>query len=448
MSAAVDQHDLARELRRLEGHRDLATLIDTESNPEALRRLSAEADEILSGQRVNGATKAAVGSGSRARLRASAIDLLAHEPKPVLCEPGCPHLPRGAFVNVAAPAKSGKSLVTLIGAIDGGLAGRRWVMLDRENGVDETARRCQEIAEARKLSAEQRATIRQNLSYHAWPRVPFDDDADAFDYLREFDGTVFDSSLRFQSALAGREHENESADYAAFVNTMIEPLRAAGRTVVVLDNMGHEERSRARGSSAKRDLCDVALTLEQVVAFNDRNCGRVRISVDVSRFGSHIGPWQAQLGGGYFGPIRPFEDRSEAREQFRSAAIEALREADGPLGQERLFEAVRERGVKGRTKALRDVLAELAADPTSGIVSTPKGYVLADSLPLVPIRDEGGTRGTDPPSPAGGSIDPADEGASRSGDAGGLGGTERIEMGLRVDRSAPTSDEVVWDFTS
>jgi hypothetical protein len=92
----------------------------------------------------------------------------------------------------------------------------------------------------------------------------------------------------------------------------------------------------------------------------------------------------------------------EKRQQLRRAALEILGES-GPLGRDPLLSEARHRGVKGRNAALRDWLTELAADPTSGLVSTSAGYAL--SLVQPPGPDDRGQSGATPaetPRPAGG----------------------------------------------
>lgn len=350
-------------------------------------------------------------ASAHGRLRRSAVDLLTCERRPLEVEPGAPYLPQGMFTLLAAPAKTGKSLLALVSAVDGALAGRRWVILDRENGTDEYARRMQGdpgqgltgIAEARALTGRRAELVRSGVAYHPFPTVPWDDDADALDYLRGFHVVVFDSSRRFQSALTGAD-ENSSTDYAQMVEMLVMPLKAHGVTVLILDNTGHEEQGRARGTSAKGDLPDLALIAAQETTFSAREQGAIRITVDRGRAGGHVGPWRLQLGGGMVGKVEDLAAGDTARsmrENLRRACVAALEAAGGPLGRERLTTALREQGVKRRNDELRDQLAELVSDPASGVSRGPDGYLL--DTPTPPGPDSGPPPGHppgDPPGPA------------------------------------------------
>ena len=78
-------------------------------------------------------------------------------------------LARGGRHHVAAPLKSGKSLGFLAHAVDMAIAGARVVILDRENGADEYARRLRDILADRPAGA--RDAIRDRLAYYAWPAI-------------------------------------------------------------------------------------------------------------------------------------------------------------------------------------------------------------------------------------------------------------------------------------
>jgi hypothetical protein len=65
----------------------------------------------------------------------------------------------------------------------------------------------------------------------------------------------------------------------------------------------------------------------------------------------------------------------ERREKFRRACIAALHETE-PLGRDSLIKEARDRGAEGQSDRLRNWLSELAADPTSGFISSSEGYQL------------------------------------------------------------------------
>lgn len=353
--------------------------------------------------------KPASATGWKGRLRAGTMQLLGHRPKPYQVEPGLPFLATGKASSMAAETKSGKSLTVLLGAIDAALAGRRVVILDRENGTDEYAGRFHSIIAGRGLSPEQRATVSEHLSYVPFPEVPFDGDEDAFEFLREHDVAVFDSARTFLAPMGLAE--DSSDDYATFMNVMIEPLRAAGVTVCVLDNVGHENKTRARGASGKRDLVDVALVMKQVEPFSELTRGRIEVSIDVSRLGRHVGPWTVELGGGHYGeivgghgepvkakmPFRPtllMERMSRAIERTPGMTTRAVREAvdgknDTKDAARRLLieEGFVEVEAKGQTLLHRSVRPYRTDEDSSTVPPMPAPC--PDRAPTVPLAQNG-----------------------------------------------------------
>src|SRR3954452_18147611 len=88
--------------------------------------------------------------------------------------------------HIAADGKTGKSLgIGVVQAIDTAQAGGRVVVLDRENGAEEYARRFEQVMDARGLDDAQRAAVDARIDYHAWPELRLElgeeeDYADAF----------------------------------------------------------------------------------------------------------------------------------------------------------------------------------------------------------------------------------------------------------------------------
>jgi hypothetical protein len=238
---------------------------------------------------------------------------------------GADPLPRRKRAHIAAAAKSGKSLgIGVVTAIDIIEAGGMVVILDRENGPDEYARRLEAVLDARHVTGEPRQRIRAKLRYYAWPSMSLswrDDPA----YPAEFAGAdvvIFDSS-RSHTAPLGLT-EDASDDWAAFTTALVDPLMQAGITTVTLDNMGHEEKGRPRGTSAKEDLCDIAYTMKVGTPFSSTLAGRLELRCSRSRIGEiTVGDmWRMELGGGHYGSWQRVERASaDERAAFRPTAI-------------------------------------------------------------------------------------------------------------------------------
>lgn len=273
---------------------------------------------------------------------------------------------RGKRHTVAAPAKDGKSLAMLVHVVDMVLEGAVVAILDRENGTDTYARRLADIMKARRLTSEQRAALGQRLAYHEFPSLSWTDEEALAAYCRGVDLVVFDSQRMFLSDLGLKE--DASDDYAQFMAALIDPLFLIDVATLVLDNTGHSDKKRGRGTSSKGDLNEIVFSLEKTTAFDLYNAGLVTLRVEKTRFGN-TGEWTMKLGGGQYGswvsgtPAKP-------RPEFEAATVAALMKVKHPLGMNRLIEEARRCGVSIGTAKARDLLSNYVADPTS-----PIGYV-------------------------------------------------------------------------
>jgi hypothetical protein len=187
------------------------------------------------------------------------------------------------------------------------------------------------------------------------------------DHLAAMDGVIFDASRPWLSAWALKE--NESDDYAQFMAAMIDPLARAGPAVIVLDNTGHEEHGRARGSSSKLDLHDLTFNVRQTRPFDERRTGTLQVTPGVCRF-SPGGPWRMDVGGGAFGEVRDVEPTPTiADRDLHGAVVDVLR--GRVVGFRKLIDELRAAGWKFRDAALREALAAWISDPTSPIDEVP-----------------------------------------------------------------------------
>jgi hypothetical protein len=284
--------------------------------------------------------------------------------------------------NLAAEGKTGKTLaMSVVMALDILGAGGTVAVLDRENGADEFARRLEAVLDARGADDALREVVSERLRYYAWPSLSLDwrDDPSYVETFADVDLVIFDSTRSHLTPLGLKE--DQSDDFAAFTNALIDPLTIAGVATLTLDNVGHAEKGRARGTSAKADLCDVAYVMHRVTPFSFDVAGRVELRCTHSRLGEVDGAWEMELGGGHYGSWRRMGARpAQARGDVLDAVLDVLVVAGGPLGSEKIGKAIRARPgntLKIAAADLREGLSAWASDPASGVLANPsgKGYL-------------------------------------------------------------------------
>lgn len=317
---------------------------------------SATRPQLEAIARTNGRPAGEPVSTLQERLADSRVDLLAYIDGSVPERAWLPQsdrmLARGGRHHVAAPLKSGKSIGFLAHAVDMAIADTRVVILDRENGADEYARRLRDILADRPDTA--RDAVRDRLAYYAWPAVRLSDGAKLAAALGGPDIVILDSTRTFLSAFA--LDENASDDFAKFANAIIDPLFRAGIATVQLDNTGHGDSSRARGSSSKGDLADVLYTLKTVAAFDEHRSGRLRLVRSHSRFGDVGSAFEMELGAGHFGRFSP--DQSNDTTVFRPT--ELMRRITALLSEQPgLSKRAIRQAVKGTKNDAKDLALEL-----------------------------------------------------------------------------------------
>lgn len=294
------------------------------------------------------------------RLAAAQVDLLA------AIEGGLPErewvpaseymLARGKRHHISAKLKTGKSLALLVHAVDVVAAGATVVIVDRENGADEYARRLAAILETRPSIA--REAVRRRLRYYAWPQLHLSDGEALARELAEADLVIFDSTRTNLSAFG--LDEDRSDDYAKYAAAVIEPLMRAGIASVQLDNAGHGDQARARGTSSKGDLADIVYTLRMVSPFSEIQAGSVRLMRQHSRFGDVGAAFTLELGGGRFGSFT-LDQQAKQSGTFRPTLLmeRVSRALEGAPGLAK--GAIRE-AVKGKNDAIDLALAVLVAE--------------------------------------------------------------------------------------
>jgi 5S rRNA maturation endonuclease (ribonuclease M5) len=316
----------------------------------------------------------------------------------------------GIATAIWADRGKGKSSVALTLGMAHAAAGGRVAYLDRENAPSLSKARLSTIAEANgwpDLLEQERFVCRH---YPAVERWTGEDVAEAIGGLG-FTGVIYDSLREFLGQL-GLDPDSEK-DVTAFFTIFVTPLLQRGLWVLLLDNVGHTEKGRPKGSATKLDAAAQGYQIETTSPFNPEKIGALKITCKRSRYGDEDRVWTMRLGGGLFEVPHTISDSPEAkraqaasedRERCRRAAIDVL-QSDGPLGRDPLLAAIRKCGVT-LPKSARDLLADLASDPASGIEHAPSGYQIEGTLPLAPPAGPGGA-GPETPGQGGARATPA-----------------------------------------
>lgn len=321
-------------------------------------------------------------------LAESRVDLIAARRNgipPIKYVPGATGmLVAGRVHHIPAPAKTGKSLAfAIVTAIDVVQAGGVVTVLDRENGADEYVRRLDAVLEARGDDPRLEELLETNLRYHAWPTFNLGwQDAFAL-ALRGSDLVIFDSCRAALSNL--RLKENESDDYATFFSCVIEPLKRVDIAVIILDNTGHTREESGRGTTSKGDLADVNFTVKRKEPFDIETRGELELSVATARVGQVTGAWILELGGDHYGHWRRPSDANDGdlRSRIHEAALSILQHvAPDAISQKKLLPRLKDAGIHNRVSLVREMLSDLASDPTSNISYTEgRGYWIQGGVP-------------------------------------------------------------------
>lgn len=313
--------------------------------------------------------------------RVDLVDLASRPPQPRESVPGADGIfLRGKRHLWVAKAGVGKSLAALVAGVQIVEAGGRVAFIDVENGRDEYARRLRDVLGPRGQHAH--TACSHSLHYYEYPALRRDWPSESWvRALADRDLVVFDSSRLVCSALGLAE--DRSDDYGEFADAMLMPLSRAGVATLVLDNTGHGEQGRARGTSAKEDLNEVMFALAVHRGFDARRTGAITFTRKRTRFGDDIkAEFTMTVGGGAY-DISATTSDGGIRNRMSDAAAEILRAGDhtsasAALGADKLIEALRKRGETMRSKDARARLLQLAEKPDNGIeYQHGRGYFVA-----------------------------------------------------------------------
>ena len=324
----------------------------------------------------------AVGAIRRALLEepASLRDALLEERPALDPMPGTNGLiHRGEGHVMFSSRGAGKSLVALILGLSAAARGERVLYLDRENGDAVTASRVRDIVEANPAWAGL-VESGQLVGSH-WPRLDRSwKGQDVGGALADFSLLIGDSSRELINQLEGDPNADESI--AELVSLIVTPLRERGGAVLLLDNTGHQNPERPKGSGSKLDAVPTAYKLTARTPFTPEQTGEVVVTCVRSRHGTLERSWVARVGGGIYelpgeGDPAAIARGAQLRDEVRRVATRLLTEHDR-MGRNTLTKALRSAGVAGRDAALREALSDLASDPASGIAhDAALGYSLS-----------------------------------------------------------------------
>jgi hypothetical protein len=281
---------------------------------------------------------------------------------------------RGTLHHFFGERESGKSTAVIAAGLSAAVHGEKVLYLDRENGAALTKGKVADALEANDwpdVLEDGRFVGRHYPEMRAgWQGAAF---AEAIAGLG-FTGVIYDS-VREVAAQLGADTDSET-DYSRLLNLLVTPLLQRDLWAVLLDNVGHVEKGRPKGSASKLDAAPMGYLVEKVEPFSPVLQGRIRLTCMRSRFGDTGREWSMAVGDGAFAvpaALTESPDAQRARHArdaentFRAAVVAVLREAH-PLGRDLLIAAARKKGAKGRNEKLRNRLAAMAADPTSGVV--------------------------------------------------------------------------------
>jgi AAA domain len=302
---------------------------------------------------------------------------------------------------------AGKSWVALTLALSVARS-ERVLYLDGENGVPTVRERVDHALDS--LGWEERP---QGLTVRCDPILLSKMAGDGFGaaVADSYRLVIFDPWRTFLAQLG--HNPDFEGDLAEWWQGFVAPLLRRGAAVVLLDNVGHTETGRPKGSATKLDAAPQALKVVTGEEYTPVKIGRLRIECTRSRYGDVGRTWTMRLGGDVLelpraaseSPAeRRFREVSEKREQFWYAVVAALHD-ESPLGRDALIAAAKKHGVKGRTDTLREWVSQLAADPARGLSWTAeRGYELAAANPDPDRLGQGGVTPPpatpDPPDPS------------------------------------------------
>src|SRR5665213_663793 len=192
------------------------------------------------------------------------MDPAAEPTTPMPTLPGIPYLHAGLSAVIVGPTGKGRSSLAQANLYDAALADLGCAYLGAEVTVGEFNTRAGVLAERRGdvVDARLRAQI-AGVSYldlssaivYAWDHP----DKWIEQCIRHYDVIVIDPLSGVASAL-DLDFDTKNVEFVRFYDRLIQPLLSGGVAVELIDNVGHRERTRAKGASAKSEKVDLAFS--------------------------------------------------------------------------------------------------------------------------------------------------------------------------------------------
>jgi hypothetical protein len=115
---------------------------------------------------------------------------------------------------------------------------------------------------------------------------------------------IYDSMTRVLASLDYDENANK--DIADWMAAIVDPIRGAGVSVLILDNTGHDD-SRARGAINKTALIETSFSVKGGKEVSGEQHGLITLKLERSRSGKIAKHVKARSGGSDYGPLEVAE---------------------------------------------------------------------------------------------------------------------------------------------
>jgi hypothetical protein len=183
---------------------------------------------------------------------------------------------RGTAHTLFGERGEGKTIAALIVTLAAAACGERVLYLDRENGDYHVRGLVEGVLDAHEdwpdvLEDEQWVGRHYPALSREWEPAALA----AAITGRGFTGVVYDSVREALSELGG--DSNAEADYSTLMRVLVTPLVSRGLSVALLDNVGHVEKGRPKGTGAKLDAVPIAYQVRTVSEFGPVTEGTVEL---------------------------------------------------------------------------------------------------------------------------------------------------------------------------
>ena len=186
---------------------------------------------------------------------------VASDPLPPL--PGFPFLHAGMGAVISGPSGKGRSSAVIACAYDAACEGLRVLYLGSEVTEDEFNARARLLMDKREDDSEDVRSHLARVRYLDLRETLARAHGSPAEWLAgvgpHYDVIIIDPLNDALSVVRDRRNRAEGIEYVEFYGSLIEPLRAHGTAVLMLDNVGHADDAKDRplGTSAKMHKADL-----------------------------------------------------------------------------------------------------------------------------------------------------------------------------------------------